>query len=210
MTKEQVIDKITKLLALANDKPDENECKVALLMAQKFMMKYHISEDMLVTEKDRITSYMAFHPEMKGYRVDLAVILAPNYRCKTFIRNGYIFFMGEDSDAKICKAAFEFAYKNIKRDATRKEEEVRNIYGTAKGVHNSFALGYIKGIKSVLDEQSRALMVVVPQKVEDEFKVRVTGGDYNGGSKTNTVYREYYDEGFQKGRELFGKKKLKV
>ena len=117
MTKEQVIDKITKLLALANDKPDENECKVALLMAQKFMMKYHISEDMLVTEKDRITSYMAFHPEMKGYRVDLAVILAPNYRCTTFIRNGYIFFMGEDSDAKICKAAFEFAYKNIKRDA---------------------------------------------------------------------------------------------
>lgn len=210
MTQEQVIDKVTKLLALANDKPDENECKVALLMAQKFMMKYHISEDMLVTEKDNITSYRAFHPEMKGYRVDLAVILAPNYRCKTFIRNGYIFFMGEDSDAKICKAAFEFAYKNIKRDATRKEEEVRNIYGTAKGVHNSFALGYIKGIKSVLDEQSKALMVVIPQRVEDEFKNVVTGDRYKGGSKTNTVYREYYNEGFQRGRELFEKKKLEV
>lgn len=210
MTKEQVLAKITKLLALANDKPDEAECKTALLMAQKFMMKYHISEDMLITEKDNVASYMAFHPEMKGYRVDLAVILAPNYRCKTFIKDGYIFFMGEDSDAKICKAAFEFAYKNIKRDATRKEEEVRNIYGTAKGVHNSFALGYIKGIKSVLDEQSKALMVVVPQSVENEYNTTVTGGAYQGGSKTNTVYKEYYDEGFKKGRELFDKKKLSM
>lgn len=208
MNQDQVLEKVTKLLTLANDKPGEAECETALLMAQRLMVKYNISEDMLIGDNEpQIKEYIAYHPEMKGYRIDLACVLAPHFRCKPFVRNGYIFFMGIDNDAKICKKAYDYAYKNIKRDATRREEEIRKLYGTAKGVHVAFAAGYIQGIKECLERQSKSLMVVVPDIVEKEFSKRING-NYRGGTKQKRVNAKYYEEGKTKGNELFETKHI--
>ena len=55
MTKEQVIEKIKKLLALANDNCNDNEAQAALLMAQKLMAKHNVHVE--VSDMEETVAY---------------------------------------------------------------------------------------------------------------------------------------------------------
>lgn len=216
MKQEEVIEKVVKLLNLANDKNNDNdsECKLALLFAQKLMAKYKICQDQIFSEDSKenedLVKARCKHKDNKGFRTYLAVVIADNFRVKAYMENNTVVFFGEKTDAIIAKKAFEFAYKHIVRRGTYHEDKARAKYRTAKGVFNSYAQGYISGIKEALAEQSVALMIVTPKRVEEEFSNTVVQNskNYSGGMRQDYAYAEYVDKGKRDAKNHFERRKL--
>ena len=171
----KIIAQIKKVLALAKDNPSIEEGLAAALKAQELMVKYNIHEQEVEWEevKDEISS--VFISEigklvLMAWRKQLAVIVARNFRCKCYMRGNAVAFRGYTQDIKIAAEVFKTLYDIGERLGYKAEAEVRKMYGTAKGVHNTFIAGFLKGIEEGFGEQCTALMVVTPKEVEDEFE----------------------------------------
>lgn len=119
-------------------------------------------------------------------------------------------FYGYESDTKLAKEAFEFAYRYIYRQGNRKCDEIRKQGYSARGVFNSYALGFIQGVRDAFDKQCVALMIVVPQEVSDSFSEMSKSWSVDrGGVRTGGyVYRDLYEEGRFDGRDKFSVKSL--
>ena len=183
MNKEQLVEKVKKLLALAGNNPNENEAQAAMLKAQKMIAEYNL-EITDGEEKDAIVIKQAQHPGNKGFRTQLAVILAENFRCKAFMTNGIVTFIGYEADVNVCTEVFNYAYKVACAGARKIKREYQLAGYSITGVKNSYFFGFCAGIKEVLDQQCRALMIVTPQEVVDALKSRINGGTYRGGMKS--------------------------
>lgn len=171
-TKEQILDKIHKLLALGDStrNDSEEEVKAALLKAQELMAKYDISAEEVAGEQEEQYSHETCeHKWDYAYRIPLANVLSDNFRCMVYIKGKSIVFMGHSSDAKICRAAFEAAYDFIMKKGSALYNKRYSMGLKTKGVFNSYAHGFIVGLKEAFDVQCKALAIVTPQDVIDEF-----------------------------------------
>lgn len=204
-SREQVIEKVKKILALAENNPNENEAIAAALKAQKLMAKFNIEKDDLGEEVkeeeiDKLTCIVS--GKSQKWRIELALALANNFRCKLYLVDGEVTFYGFKNDVKVCSEVFNSLYKIGVKLSDKAKREKRSEYGTAKGVRNSFCSGFVKGIRSELEKQCTALMIVVPKEVEDSY------ADMSKNMK-NTTYKlshnnfdsRAYQSGFQSGKD---------
>lgn len=171
--KEDILRKIKDLLELG-DKSRNNsdeEAQAAMLMAQKLMAKYDISaEEVEGGDEEQYAHEMCEHKWDYAYRIPLAHIMGKNFRCMVYSHGKRIVFMGHPSDAKICKATFEFAYQFImKRGNAIYNKRYAMGYKT-KGVFNSYAHGFLVGLKEAFEVQCTALAIVTPPDVVKEFE----------------------------------------
>lgn len=212
-TKEEMLEKIKKLLALgdASKNNSEEEAQSAMLMAQKLMAKYDISAEEVIGNKEEI-SYSHETCEHKwdyAYRIPLAQVLAKNFRCMLYLRGKSIVFMGHSSDAKVCRATFEFAYQFIMRKGNALYNKRYALGEVTKGVFNSYARGFIAGLQEAFDSQCQALAIITPQDVIDEFKNMSKGWNTKRGKGLDATDAGCYYEGRRDGKEFMNKKKLK-
>ena len=212
-TKEEMLEKIKKLLALgdASKNNSEEEAQSAMLMAQKLMAKYDISAEEVIGNEEEI-SYSHETCEHKwdyAYRIPLAQVLAKNFRCMLYLRGKSIVFMGHSSDAKVCKATFEFAYQFIMRKGNALYNKRYALGEVTKGVFNSYARGFIAGLQEAFDSQCQALAIITPQDVIDEFKNMSKGWNTKRGKGLDATDAGCYCEGRRDGKEFMNKKKLK-
>ena len=121
--KSVIIDRIKRLLALGDKSRNnsEAEAKAAMLKAHELMAKYDIKLD---TAEVGNIEYKHLQCESKwnmGFRKPLAVIIAKNFRCETYLmgRGGSVVFFGHDTDATIAKNVFEFAYDFALREGNK-------------------------------------------------------------------------------------------
>jgi hypothetical protein len=173
MTKDDVLRKIKDLLALGDSARNnsEEEAKAAMLKAQQLMAKYDIStEEVEGEEEEQYAHEMCEHKWDYAYRVPLANVLAKNFRCMVYFRGKSVVFMGHPSDAKICRATFEFAYKFIQKKGNSVYNKRYSMGYPTKGVFNSYAHGFIVGLQEAFNVQCKALAIVTPPDVIDEFK----------------------------------------
>ena len=210
MTREQAIEKIKKCLALANDNPNENEAKAALLQAQKLMAKYNVQVE---TSEDETIAYSkeeCVHRYDAAYRKPLAHVIADNFRCKFYLHGSKVTFFGRDFDAKVAKEAFEYAYEFAMKEGNKLENKAYAEYGTARGVHSSYTAGFIAGLKEALEAQCTALMVVTPQDVKDEFAAMSAGwGQARGGFRLNSNFdADTYRRGQHDGRTVMNGRRV--
>lgn len=57
--KAKIIKKVKGLLAIAKDEADDKECQSAFLLAQKFMIQYHIDQSEITDEMSDSISHRA-------------------------------------------------------------------------------------------------------------------------------------------------------
>ena len=211
MTTEQAIEKIKKCLALANDNGNENEAKTALLQAQKLMAKYNISIEMTETEEQvAYAQEECVHRYDAAYRKPLARVIAENFRCKFFYRGGKVVFFGRDFDARVAREAFEYAYEFAMKEGNKLERAAYEKYGTARGVHSSYTAGFIAGLKSALEAQCTALMIVTPPDVKEQFAEMSAGwGTARGGFRlTSNIDGDAYRRGHHDGRTVMNGRRV--
>ena len=206
---DKVLDKVRKLLALAGNNPSEKEAQAAALKAQKLIAQYNLVLSQDCGEKFIYKLVQAVHSNNEGYRKPLAVAIAENFRCKAIMVGNMVNFFGREADAEACVATFNYLYKVSHNIGLKMEREARKRGENTHGVANSYWSGFIIGIKDALGEQSKALAIIVPEDVKDNFNkefpnlCKGTGGMRNTGVSYNA-----YNKGREDGRHCMGKRQL--
>lgn len=202
--KKEIIEKVKKILALAANNPNQNEAIAAALKAQELMAKFNIQEVEIGEEvtEDKIDSLQAVVTgKAQKWRLSLAIVIAKNFRCKVYLDGQDVTFYGYNNDASIAKEVFLTMYAIGVKLSNKEKREARKESGTAKGVRNTFCLGFVNGIKSELEKQCTALMIVTPKEVEETYKEKFQHGKTRSASLTVSSDKKIYNKGFQAGRE---------
>lgn len=194
--REKLIERIKKLLAVTEQRgATEQEAIQAALMAQKLMAEYDVEDFELGGESEPIEEAMT--KRGRAWESILAQVVADNFRCKFFTRMAYkderarkrsanAVFYGYKHDAEAARIVYErlasVGHKQATKHAKQREEELMrqgNWDVQRKWLYDDFVTAYIEGVKSVLEKQSQALMIVCPAKVNEAFAAR--SGDFKKG-----------------------------
>lgn len=214
--REDIIERIKKLLALAEDEgATEAEATAAALMAQRLIAQNDVEQwELHSLAEEPIESHFS-EPARSRWRWRLAEVVAPAFRCRhcgTTQRVRYqkdniqrIGFYGYRTDAKAAAITFDFLFKVGCRLARRASR------GKAHGTYNAYVLGYVAGIKGELEKQTQALMIVVPPKVREAYEAYSTGfhkvsTDLSYG--TGHDAKEAYDRGVAEGRDAVRSRRM--
>jgi len=202
--KKEVIEKVKKILALAGNNPNQHEAIAAALKAQELMAKFNINESELgdeLTEESINSMECVVSGKAQKWRLSLAVVIAKNFRCKVYLSNGNVTFYGYDNDVAIAKEVFLSMYAIGVKLSNKEKKEARKESGTAKGVRNTFCLGFVNGIKSELEKQCTALMIVTPKEVDEKYNQEMKFGRTRSASLTVSTNAAVYAKGFQAGKD---------
>lgn len=198
---EKMVDRVKKLLALAGNNPSEEEAKLALMRANALIAKYNIDLSEETGEKVEYSVLPASHPNNNGYRIPLAGVIAPSFRCKVIMVGNTVHFFGRKQDAEACVEVYNYIYRVSRSLAQKLERKAKKEGRSIHGLANSYWKGFVVGISKELSEQCKALMVVVPEGVKSEFSNRYQGCKQYGGGMRNTGYdHAAYSQGVQDGR----------
>lgn len=172
---EEVIRKVQKLLALADQSrnPSEAEAIAASMQAQKLLAKYNLEIADITGEekKEEIEQVIADVGTGNKWKYTLANAIADSYCCKCYYHGAeMIVFYGYQSDVLIARRVFMYLFK-VGNSLATKYVKARRDNGEyrAQGLYNSFCSGFCAGVRSELQKNCTALMLVTPQAVIESF-----------------------------------------
>lgn len=211
---EKMLQKISNLLDLANNNPNEYEAAAASVKAQELMAKYHIQlADLPQGERPNeeiATEEVITKGNYLKWRYKLAQIIADNFCCKTFAGKSLdsnmnycncIMFYGHSSDTKIAARTFDYLFKLGNKFADRYYNKCKQEERPTVGVANYYLMGFVEGIRKVLEKQSTELMIVTPKDVEEHFQeMTADWKTYTHSINYNRRDRRAYEEGQRDGR----------
>lgn len=205
---ENMIERVRKLLALARNNPSEEEAKSALMMANRLIAKYNLDLSEETGEKVEYKVLPATHANNNGYRIPLANVIAPSFRCRVIMVGNTVHFFGRQQDAEACVEVYNYVYRVSRSLAQKLERKAKKEGRSVHGLANSYWNGFVLGIKKELDAQCQALMVVVPDDVNKEFNNMYSGCKrYSGGMRQTGFNRNAYEQGVQDGQHSMRNRK---
>lgn len=212
MSREKTINRIKKLLELAANNPSESEAAAAALKAQRLIAEHDVADsELMMTAEEAITEMKSGNYKGNPWAVRLANAIADNFRCRLYLtytgtkswwtgrttkESQRVVFMGYETDAQAATETFNSLFEIGNRLASAEVRRARREYGTASGVKNSFLLGYVNGIRTELERQTKALVLVRPKAVND-YADEVTSGF---ARSTNTVRNAYDNGSYSRGQ----------
>ena len=209
MDKDKVISMIRKLLSLAQNNNNEAEAELAMLKAQELMAKNDIKVDFSKPEEIEYVSLECEHKWDCTFKNPLAQVIAQNFRCMMWLWGKQVMFMGHELDTRIAKETFEFAYDFIRKNADRICNKHRKQHGHARGVFNSYSLGFIHGLKAKLESQSHELALIVPPDVVNKFNEMTDGWKESKSRMTAAnLNRTVFDQGYRDGQSTLNQRRL--
>lgn len=177
-------EKIQKLLALATS-PNENEAKAALLKAKELMAAHKLTEaDFDDLKKQELKTFKCKDitwttDSGRIWMTTLAKLICDEYLCvsawgtKSGTRTHVLYITGMEEDLEVCKAVMGYAVGFVEG----RIEYLQRRYSRQdpKAVANSYAEGFILGLKLAFEEQKEqhpewGLVVVKSEEVEDYAK----------------------------------------
>lgn len=209
MSEEKLIKKVQKLLALADNNSNENEAQAAYARAQELIAEYSLDMSKASDKPIEIIMMQATHPNNNGYRKPLAAIIANNFRVKAFMQGNNVVFFGQKFDVEVAVEVFNHAYSYSRHRGLQIEYQARKEGRTARGLANSYWSGFMQGLKAILDEQCKALMIVTPEAVEKKWAEEMEPGmrKGSGGQRHTRFNSSAYSQGYEEGKEHMRKTK---
>ena len=206
--REDILKKIDKLLALGGNNPNKNEAISAVAKAQELMVKYNIElADVQEAEAGQKIGKEIYSPKKSSHYVSkwkytLSQIIAKNFCCKTYsLGRDAIVFYGYEKDAKIAQHVFGFLFETGNKLADKYYRKCKKKGKETKGILNTYLTGFCAGIKEVLDKQSTALMVIVPEEVEESYQEYSKGFRQISNKLITSNDGRAYQDGRLEGRQ---------
>ena len=216
-------EKIRKLLALA-ESANEFEAKDALLKAKRLMAEHKIEEIDLVDVQNkkvkRIVTEFEYTKRGEWWIGTLAQIIAENYCCRcagsrySGAQKRTIIFIGLDGDVDVCAQIFAYAIDTARKcgkEYIKSRHDFRRCSSAEKNkIKNSYAAGFVKGVKEAFEEQKRSnesewgLVMLVPKEVNDACSSFVTDRYVS----THSIYASVHNEGREEGRRFNPSRRL--
>ena len=216
MVNEKIIERVKKLLSLANSN-NVNESESAMLKAQELMAKYKLSiKDVDVKEKnnevvDIISDFeYTIRSQWKG---TVALVIGENFGCHVYAnvvyKNGRknrlkVCFIGEEENVEIVKIVYEYALKVCDERISKIQKDYKKKGLSTTGIPQSYGIGFATGLKAKYSEQLKANqdwgLVVVKSKDVIEY----TKNKKLSKSNARTRYREneHYSSGYTDGKNF--------
>ena len=216
MINEKIIERVKKLLSLANSN-NANESESAMLKAQELMAKYKLSiKDVDVKEKnnevvDVVSDFeYTIRSQWKG---TVALVIAENFGCDVYAhvvyKNGRknklkVCFIGEEENVEIVKIVYEYALKVCDERIKKIQKDYKKKGLSTTGIPQSYGIGFATGLKAKYSEQLKTNqdwgLVVVKSKDVIEY----TKNKNLSKSNARTRYREneHYSSGYTDGKNF--------
>ena len=209
--REKIIERVKKLFSLAGNNPSKEEAQAAALKAQQLIAEHDIEDSELLDEVAEDIIETEFHTDAGNkWKFILLTAVAKNFRCKCYTRAKKTFvFLGHEKDAIVAKETFEFLYNACTKQCRAEAYKARKEKGSADGVAVAYGLGFVQGVREVLDKQCTALMLITPSDVENKFE-DITSGcrQIHNTFKYKKSQESAYQNGIFAGRNAIGGKQL--
>lgn len=212
----QILEKISKALELANNNSNENEAQNAILAAQRLMAKHHITQeeldDFINEDTNQASEVIEENAENEinneKWKRNLMIILAKNFRCDTYFHGQKLIIVGENEDILITKRVYLYAKQailnNFKTTFQEKYENRITDNTFRNKCKKDYAYGFIRGLYEKLEVQkanSEVGLIVVNQNVKEHLSNIKFSGVHR--SRKVCVTNSYcYEEGRKKGKNL--------
>jgi hypothetical protein len=181
--REKILDKIKKILSLANGAGTREEATAAFAHAARLMAEHHVAEGDLATsdEPDPIDSVKATRTTYKPWSRIIFRAVAKAFRCRAWAgavdnynRTDFNFF-GEKTDVECAKFVFGQALQaaqDLAREAAGGDPKVTRRWHEYFSYLDGFAAGFEEALEQQASEGSEALQIVtkVPQRVQDAYR----------------------------------------
>lgn len=161
LTREQVIEKVKKLLTLSKSTDFEGEISAALNMARQLLAKYNLEMSDIETAK-----YNEESPQFKESGISkghwqprLARVMARYCNCHVFNQHNKLIFIGMPAELELCHFTFNLVAKQIdimmrkKRKELRAEREYNTGRRQDRQASSFYTRGYSLGIIDKIDER---------------------------------------------------------
>lgn len=194
--REQIIDKINKLMRKAEKTMFPEEAQASILAAQKLLLRYKIEQHELTPEEAetiKVVDVMSVIQANTAWGRALVHIFAENFGTLVYYRkNGnrtYPVFFGEEEKALVCKALYDYTSIWLNKRACAYATKMRNTAGIVKGVKQDYIVGFLQGLSDKFQEQVKAdqemyaLVVVVPHEVQQAFDKK----EFDGTTKPLSI-----------------------
>lgn len=173
--------KIEKLLA----KTIENGCTVeeaasAAKMVQRLIKKYHVDLAEIGDEPEKADSERLDAKSVKKWEMRLVSAIARNMRCEAIVshrytagnvnRKSFVYIIGMDADRKAVILLYNKLRKICKVGMKKEQDYHKCMYGTSKGIADSYGLGFTQAIREEMTKQAKALVLVTPKEVDDKVQ----------------------------------------
>lgn len=203
--REKLVEKIKKMMALAENNPSEEEALSAALQAHKLMAKYNIHEDEVTLEevKDDIVSIFSeqkYGCHLMAWRKQLGAIVAKAFRCKCYISGQDVVFRGYRDDAQLALDVYLMLYNVGNKLGTKAYLEQLEETGTGKGAYNSVTTGFMYGVQDAFNAQCTALMIITPKEVEEDWE-QFSAGFRTVNPRKNRINKELFNKGYEEGKQ---------
>lgn len=203
--REKMVEKIKKMMALAENNPSEEEALAAALQAHKLMVKYNIHEEEVSLEEVKedivsVFSQQKYNSHLKAWRKQLGATVARAFRCKCYISGHDVVFRGYKDDAQLALDVYMMLYNVGNSIAKAAKTAQKEETGTQKGAYNSVAVGFLCGVRDAFDEQCTALVVVTPKEVEKDWE-QFSAGFRTSKSNLRVLDRDLYEKGYAEGKQ---------
>lgn len=215
MTKEQVIEKIKKLLRLSQS-PNENEAMLAQKMAHELMTKYRLSIDVTDLKEIHVKSESWGRVDSKFWnwkKIILDVIVKVNYCTYVYVSaRSYhkIELVGDPLNIQVCKDIYEYLIEAVERISENfKGKKMSYKMGLAFNLYDRIK-EQAKNIEDDLDEEN-ALIVVEKEyeKRNEEFKKKKWNKLRKDYSRNNVCDYDAFSQGKKDGDVISINKQVK-
>lgn len=223
MLNENILRKVRKALALANNNPSEQEAQSAMLMAQRVLAEHGLSiQDVEEPEDKQDKNVVHEHATEYGrtiwWKKHLSATVAENFRCFSYIntRRGasQIRFVGLDSDVSLAIEIFKFACEAIQYHLSKYRQDIKESGYWKKEITymvNDYLRGYLHGLDQKFKEQVaknnwglvlvKDALVVQERESMNMKKGKPTGASFGGNHGA-------YERGFTDGKSFDSNKKM--
>lgn len=223
---DKIIDKIKNLLSLAEDGNNDEESQTALLMAQKLMLKYKISQNDVNEhgEQKIIVKSLSVYKRLYWWEKILVRIIAENFRVMFYIQSNRlphqtsiqrkIVLMGYPEDVELAYEVYHLASQAMRYHASQHLKDLIDKKSNQRNDSNQIRRAYYQGFMDGLDQKfidqraemqaendEFALMMLTPQDVQDAFQKEVKGSLSFKIPESNKESLSY-SEGYSKGTSI--------
>ncbi|WP_028125758.1 DUF2786 domain-containing protein [Eremococcus coleocola] len=220
---DKILDKIKNLLTLAEDGNNDEESQTALLMAQKLMLKYKISQNDLSSrgKQEIVIRSLSVYKRIFWWEKVLVKIIADNFRVMFYIQSHRLPYqknvgrklvlMGYPEDVDLAYEMFYLAEDAMKFYASQYiNGQVRPKTASQKSrLRKTYYQGFLDGLKDKFEKQKAdlikenekfALVIQTPQEIKDKFKEEITGS-LSFNQPDSYKNKSYYD-GYKHGTRM--------
>jgi hypothetical protein len=178
-TKETILEKVRKLLALANDAgASEGEIENALMFAQKLMMKHSIEQSEVEMCVNDVNYTDVPNPwvygESKSFAGSLLNIIAKSNACRMIIRGSgdskYYTLVGFKEDREVTLASFEQTLASVRVLGKKRFKESDKKASFVK-FYISYLAGFNLGLYLKLEENKKVVFAIAAEAMTYDLMI---------------------------------------